>query len=51
MQTEEMKVIGRLMTDVLKNPEKETLLEKSRKRVMALCDAFPLYPSPEGHPA
>jgi len=51
MQTEEMKVIGSLMADVLKNPEKETLLEKSRKRVMALCDAFPLYPSLEGRPA
>jgi len=51
MQTDEMKVIGSLMADVLKNPEKETLLEKSRKRVMALCDAFPLYPSLEGRPA
>ncbi|MBC2713522.1 MAG: serine hydroxymethyltransferase [Desulfosarcina sp.] len=49
MMAEQMKVIGDLMTDVLRNPENETLLEKTRDRVQALCDAFPLYPQADGH--
>lgn len=43
MMAEQMQQIGELMVDVLRNPEKETLLEKTKEQVRALCDAFPLY--------
>ena len=43
MMAEQMQQIGELMADVLRNPEKETLLKKTKEQVRALCDAFPLY--------
>ncbi len=44
MMAGEMKIIGNLMSDVLHDPRNETVLEKTRKQVRELCDAFPLYP-------
>ena len=49
MKIEQMKVIGRLIADVLRNPENESLAKKTRAQVQALCDAFPLYPRKETH--
>lgn len=43
MAAEQMQQIGALMADVLRHPEKETLLKKTKEQVQALCDAFPLY--------
>jgi glycine hydroxymethyltransferase len=49
MKAEQMKVIGSLMADVLRNPENEALLKKTGARVQSLCDEFPLYPQANGH--
>ncbi len=49
MMDEQMKVIGGFIADVLHNPENESLLKKTRDRVQALCDAFPLYLQADGH--
>ena len=43
MMAEQMQQIGALMADVLRHPERETLLKKTKEQVQALCDAFPLY--------
>ncbi len=43
MAAEQMQQIGELMADVLRHPEKETLLKKTKEQVRTLCDAFPLY--------
>ena len=43
MMAAEMKTIGELIADILRNPDDSTLLEKTRGRVAALCEAFPLY--------
>ena len=43
MMAEQMQQIGELMADVLRHPEKETLLKKTKEQVRTLCDAFPLY--------
>lgn len=51
MRTEEMKVIGGLMAQVLKDSDNDTLLEKTKKQVLALCDTFPLYPPPASQTA
>jgi glycine hydroxymethyltransferase len=40
----EMKTIGGLIADVLKRPGDAAVLDRTRRRVAALCDAFPLYP-------
>jgi glycine hydroxymethyltransferase len=39
----EMKVVSRLIVDVLKNMEDETIIRKTRSKVQELCDAFPIY--------
>lgn len=44
MKEPEMKRVAEIIIDVLKNPEDEALIRRSRDRVTALCDAFPLYP-------
>ncbi len=44
MMAEAMKVIGGLMADVLHDSENAALLKKTRDRVRALCDEFPMYP-------
>ena len=48
MLASEMKVIGGLISSVLHDPHNETVLEKTRDQVQALCDAFPLYPPSNG---
>jgi glycine hydroxymethyltransferase len=40
----EMKTIGGLIADVLKRPGDAAVLDRTRRQVAALCDAFPLYP-------
>ena len=47
MKTDEMKTVAKLIVGVLKNPENNTVIEKSRKKVRELCEAFPLYPDGE----
>ncbi len=49
MMAEQMKIIGGLMAEVLRNPGDEALLKKTGDRVQALCDEFPLYPQAQGH--
>ncbi len=49
MMAEQMKIIGGLMAEVLRNPGNEALLKKTGDRVQALCDEFPLYPQAHGH--
>jgi glycine hydroxymethyltransferase len=44
MMAEQMKIIGGLMAEVLRNPGDEALLKRTGDRVKALCDEFPLYP-------
>ncbi len=44
MMEDQMKIIGGFIVDVLHHPKNESMLEKTRARVKALCDAFPLYP-------
>jgi glycine hydroxymethyltransferase len=48
MMAEQMKVIGSLIAEVLRNPENEVLLKRTGDRVQSLCDEFPLYPPVEG---
>ncbi len=43
MGTHEMKVVSRLIVDVLKNMGNENIIRKTRNRVQELCDAFPIY--------
>jgi glycine hydroxymethyltransferase len=43
MKEPEMAVVARLIVDVLKNRTSETVIQATRKRVLELCDAFPLY--------
>ncbi len=49
MLAEQMTLIGGLIADVLRHPEDEARLQKTRGQVQALCDAFPLYPHDVGH--
>lgn len=48
MMAEEMRTIAGLINNVLRDPQNETLLKKTRDQVQALCDAFPLYPASDG---
>ena len=43
MGGDEMKRIGAMIIDVLKHPQDETVLDRNRKEVTALCRSFPLY--------
>lgn len=43
MQQEDMKIIGKLIADVLKNPEDEGIQAEARHRVADLCRRYPLY--------
>lgn len=45
MGTNEMKQIGRLIADALKNKDNETRKSDIRKQVKSLCSDFPLYAS------
>jgi glycine hydroxymethyltransferase len=42
MQEPEMEVIAKLIVNVLKNPKNNNLIETTRKRVLELCEAFPI---------
>ncbi|BBO76422.1 serine hydroxymethyltransferase [Desulfosarcina widdelii] len=44
MMAGEMKVIGGMIDDVLRDCGNETLIAKTRDRVRQLCEEFPLYP-------
>jgi glycine hydroxymethyltransferase len=44
MKEQEMKIIGKLIAEVLKNSGDEKLLRKSKSTVKELTQAFPLYP-------
>ncbi len=48
MMAEEMRTIAGFINGVLRDPQNETLLNKTRDQVQALCDAFPLYPASDG---
>ncbi len=43
MGNREMVEIAELMLTVLRNPSNESILDQTRKKVEALCEAFPLY--------
>ncbi len=43
MREGEMREIGRIIAEVLKNPESESVKEKARAKVRELTEAFPLY--------
>lgn len=42
---EDMKIIGKLIADVLKNYNKPELLQASKEVVLELCKKYPLYPN------
>jgi glycine hydroxymethyltransferase len=46
MGTREMEQIGTMIVDILKKPNDQQVLDRSRTKVAALCRAFPLYPNP-----
>ncbi len=43
IRDDEMKVVGKLIADLLKAGENESLIESTRKKVRELCEAFPLF--------
>lgn len=43
MKTDEMKQIGAMIINVLKNPEDQNILMHTKDQVAELCNAFPLY--------
>jgi glycine hydroxymethyltransferase len=43
MQAPEMRAIGGMIAAVLKHPENESAVAATRKRIMELCEVFPLY--------
>jgi glycine/serine hydroxymethyltransferase len=43
MKEPEMEIIARLIIDILKKPDNEGLIEKTRAQVSELCRTFPLY--------
>ena len=43
MKENEMNLIGELIVTVLKHPEDQDMIRKTRKRVLELCEGFPLY--------
>jgi glycine hydroxymethyltransferase len=43
MKTDEMKQIGAMIINVLKNPEDQKILTRTKDQVGELCKAFPLY--------
>ncbi len=44
MKEEEMRLIARLIVEVIENPQDEKVIEKVRREVIELCEQFPLYP-------
>ncbi|HMA68046.1 MAG TPA: serine hydroxymethyltransferase [Desulfosalsimonadaceae bacterium] len=47
MKTEEMRIIGDFIVNVLKNPGDEALIQRTRSRVQEFCEQFPLFRDPE----
>jgi len=45
MKETEMELIADLMTNILKNPEDEAVIQETREKVNELCEAFPIYES------
>jgi len=43
MQVPEMRAIGRMIAEVLKHPDNGSGVAATRKKIIELCDAFPLY--------
>ena len=43
IKPEQAGLVARLISDLLKNPGSDTVMEKSRNEVIELCRAFPLY--------
>ncbi|MFO8085708.1 MAG: serine hydroxymethyltransferase [Desulfobacterales bacterium] len=43
MKADEMTIIAKLIVDVLKNPDKDHIIDKTRLKIKELCRAFPLY--------
>lgn len=43
MGEEEMEIVGKLITKILKNPSNESIHENVKKEVKNLCEKFPLY--------
>jgi glycine hydroxymethyltransferase len=43
MKEPEMAVVAGLIVDVLKSISSDTVMQATRKRVMELCEAFPIY--------
>jgi len=44
MKEAEMKRIGGFITEILKNPENDTVIRRVRAEVHELCTHFPLFP-------
>ncbi|WP_333784261.1 serine hydroxymethyltransferase [Thermocrinis sp.] len=44
MKEEEMKLIARLISQVVKNLEDESVIERVKSQVLELCEQYPLYP-------
>ncbi|MFN3947630.1 MAG: serine hydroxymethyltransferase, partial [Aquificaceae bacterium] len=44
MKEEEMRLIARLIAEVIENSQDERVIEKVRREVTELCEQFPLYP-------
>ncbi|MFP4400492.1 MAG: serine hydroxymethyltransferase [Candidatus Woesearchaeota archaeon] len=43
MKEEDMEIIGKIIADVLKNPENKDIIEESGEKALGLCEKFPLY--------
>jgi glycine hydroxymethyltransferase len=43
MQAPEMRTIGRMIAEVLKHPDNDSAVAVNRKKIIELCEAFPLY--------
>jgi glycine hydroxymethyltransferase len=43
-----MRLIARLISQVIKNIEDDRTIEKVREQVIELCEQFPLYPELRG---
>ncbi len=47
MKDKEMKQIGILMSNLLKDYKNEEMIQKTKQRILELCEKFPLYPDLE----
>jgi glycine hydroxymethyltransferase len=43
MEEPQMRTVGELIVNLLKDPEDHTLIETTRKKVLDLCNEFPIY--------